>query len=144
MLSKPLIHKGFTLIELMIALAIVGILSALALPSYREYVIKGKVQEATSGLADYRSKMEQFYQNNRTYLDTDGKCGALASNKIGDYFTFSCQAIDAENYTLNATSKSSVGLDDGYAYSLNNTGVKTSQYGSQSSSSCWITSKAGC
>jgi len=69
----PISDHGFTLIELMITIAIIGILSAIALPAYNEYVIRGKIVEATATLAGHRVKMEQFFQDNRTYV---GACAA--------------------------------------------------------------------
>ena len=136
--------KGFTLIELLIAVAIVGILASLALPSYREYIVKGKIQDATSNLLDYKMKMEQFYQNNRTYLDTSNNCGALPSTKVGDYFSFSCVASDSEHYVLTATNKSGIGLDEGYAYTLNESGNRTSNYAGTTNNSCWLLTKNVC
>src|SRR3989449_7965409 len=58
---------GFTLIELMVAIAIVAILAAIALPNYTDYVRRGKIQEATSTLLAMRTKMEQYFQDNRSY-----------------------------------------------------------------------------
>jgi len=61
-------QQGFTLLELLVVLAIIGILSAIAIPAYRDYVIRGKIMEATSNLGDMRIKLEQFYQDNRTFV----------------------------------------------------------------------------
>ena len=57
---------GFTLIEVMIVVAIVAILSAIAIPSYRNYVIRGKIPEATSNLSGQAVKMEQYFEDNKT------------------------------------------------------------------------------
>ena len=61
---------GFTLIELMIAVAIVGILVAIAYPQYVEYVRKGKRAECRSALLLGAQKMEKFYSNNNQYPTT--------------------------------------------------------------------------
>jgi len=66
-------QSGFTLIEVMIAVAIVGILIAIALPSYRNYVIRGKLVAGTNALANMRAQMEQYYQDNRTYATVSAR-----------------------------------------------------------------------
>lgn len=60
-------RSGFTLIEVMVTVAIVAILAAIALPLYTDYVRRGKLPEATSNLLALRTKMEQFYLDNRNY-----------------------------------------------------------------------------
>ncbi len=59
--------RGFSLIELMIVVAVDAILSAVAIPSYRDYTIRAQLVEAINSLADMRVRMEQFYADNRTY-----------------------------------------------------------------------------
>ena len=76
-------QKGFTLIELMIVVVVIGILSAIAMPAYTDYVKRGKAAEATATLADMRIKMEQFFQDNRTYIG-----GACAPTSTVKYFTY--------------------------------------------------------
>ena len=69
--------RGFTLIELMFTVAIMAILAAIALPSYSDYVRRGRLTETLSAMAGMRVKMEQFFQDNRTYAGA-GAAGTVA------------------------------------------------------------------
>ncbi|MGE5649003.1 MAG: type IV pilin protein, partial [Bacillota bacterium] len=60
--------SGFTLIELMVTVAVVAIIAAVAMPSYRDYVIRGKIPQATNNLSTLRAQLEQYYQDNQTYV----------------------------------------------------------------------------
>jgi type IV pilus assembly protein PilE len=140
---KRTFAQGFTLIELMVVVAIVAILAAVAVPSYRDYVRRGQLPEAFTYLADYRVKLEQYYQDNRAY-STDGNCGTGAAwatfAPAGvKYFTFSCATAGTfQTYTLTATG--SAGQATGHTFTLTNDGVKktTSFKGSSSSATCWL------
>ena len=81
-------QSGFTLIELMIVVAIVGILATIAYPSYSDYVIRGRIPEATSALAAKRVQLEQFFQDNRTYVGAPA-CAADDAT-TSRFFNFSC------------------------------------------------------
>lgn len=128
-------HKGFTLIELMIVVAIIGLLASIAIPAYQDYVKKGKAAEATSALADARVKMEQFFQDNRTY--EDGPCTTLAAGK---YFSYDCGAPDATTYTITAT-----GLDDmdNFEFTIDQDNARSSKYDGTVGGTCWLTNKSG-
>ena len=132
--------RGFTLIELMITVAIIAILAAIALPNYTQYVVRGKIAEGTSELAQWRNRMERFFQDNRTF---DGGCDATkpASTK---YFTYSCVAAD-ESYTLTATGIAAQGVN-GYVYTVNESNARaTTQFaGVATSATCWQTRPGGC
>jgi len=85
---------GFTLIELMITVTIVAILAAIAYPSYRSYVMRGQVVNATNGLTAMAANMERYYQDNRTYSGTSGGLTppCLPPGVTYGSFTVSCPA----------------------------------------------------
>ncbi len=66
---------GFTLIEVMITVAIIAILAAVALPNYIDYVTRSRLVEAKSNLSDMRTRLEQYFLDNRSY---PGACVAYA------------------------------------------------------------------
>jgi len=133
--------RGFTLIELMIVVAIVAILASVALPNYNAYVMRGKITEATAGLAGKRVQMEQFFQDNRTYV------GAPACNNdttTSRYFDFSCAgAATAVAYVLQADGKASMA---NFLYTIDQAGARTSvitEPGWAGNGTCWAVRKGG-
>ncbi|HEX6020329.1 MAG TPA: type IV pilin protein [Burkholderiaceae bacterium] len=146
-------EAGFTLIEVMIAMVVIAILAAVAIPSYRSYVRRGQLAEAFTTLADARVKMEQYYQDNKFYgaAANSTACPTLptlgAFPVVGKYFTVSCGSLGAapaQTYTLTATGTG--GLTTGYAYTVNHNGTKgtTSFDGQSSSAVCWLTKGGSC
>lgn len=137
-------HNGFTLIELMIVVAIIGIISSIAFPAYQDYVARGKITEATSGLSDLRIKLEQYYQDNRTYAGyVDASCNLTSNGNPAinsDNFTFAC-ASNADTYTITATGSGTAGMS-GYSYDINQSNVKNSTVPG-GSGACWIMKKGG-
>jgi type IV pilus assembly protein PilE len=141
-------QKGFTLIELMIVVVIVGILAAIALPNYTDYVTRGKIPDATSGLASKRVQMEQYFQDNRTYANVGALLapGCVADSTTSQYFTFSCVAGSqtATTYTLQAVG---TGAMAGFNYTVDQNNLKgsniTASGWAASSATCWVTKKGG-
>ena len=125
--------KGFTLIELMIVLVVIGILTAVALPAYNNYVTRGKLAEAVSTLSDGRVKMEQYFQDNRTYVG--GPTPAATTN-----FTYATSNLSTTTYTITATGTGSVSA---YSYTIdqNNTRTSTTPWGN--SATCWVINTGG-
>lgn len=107
-------QQGFTLIEAMIVVALLGILMAIGMPQYNDYLRRGQVAEATSTLAEMRVRLEQSYQDNRHYGDNDTAtataCGpAMPTDRR--FFTYSCVTAPAattpdQAYTITATGAS--------------------------------------
>jgi type IV pilus assembly protein PilE len=140
--------NGFTLIELMVTVAIIGILAAVAIPNYADYVTRGRIPDATSALAAKRVQMEQFFQDNHTYVNAPA-CNSDSSTS--KYFTFDCGGVygvagTATLYTIEAVG---TGPMTGFVYTIdqNNTKATTMTSGAPSgwtgSTSCWVTKKGG-
>src|SRR6266513_1938408 len=97
---------GFTLIEVMITVAIVAVLASIALPLYTDYITRSKIQEATTTLLAQRTKMEQYFQDQRTYV---GACDPLNPSTVAPvptglkYFTVACSNVASNTYTITAT-----------------------------------------
>lgn len=135
--------KGFTLIELMIVVVVVGILASIALPSYSSYVQRSKITEATTNLSSLRVSMEQWYQDNRTYLNGTA-CGvAMPSGAAVKYFTFTCAAT-AGTYLITATGTSGMA---GFSYTIDQANSRATTalpagWGTPPAD-CWATNKGG-
>ena len=130
-------HSGFTLIEVMIVVAIVAILAAVALPSYSDYIRRGKVMDAVSGLSDMRIRVEQWFQDNRTYA---GACAAPASSP---HFVFTCPTANATQFTIVATGQNDM---VGFTYSIDQDSNRTTSAFPGVSGlpkSCWVLKKDG-
>jgi type IV pilus assembly protein PilE len=117
-----------------------GILASIAIPAYQDYVKKGRAAEATATLADLRIKMEQCFQDNRSYA----ACAAFCAPTAGAVnFAYACAAAPAAlTYQINAAGVAGKGMS-GFAYSINQDNAKTSTYDGVSSTTCWLTSKSG-
>ena len=122
---------GFTLIELLIAIVIVGILTALAVPSYRDYLRRGAVEDGVANIGSGRVAIEQFFLDNRTFVGAP--CPADA-----DHFTMAC-AFTAATYDITATGSGNVA---GFVYTLDESGARSTA-GPWGSGACWITRKGG-
>jgi type IV pilus assembly protein PilA len=84
------VQKGFTLIELMIVIAIIGILAAIAIPAYQNYTIRAQVTEGLSLSDPYKTAIAEFYQNNGTFpsgVSANGSATTIPMgvNTVGKY-----------------------------------------------------------
>ncbi|HEY4542335.1 MAG TPA: type IV pilin protein [Noviherbaspirillum sp.] len=138
-------NAGFTLIELLVAVAIIGILAAIALPSYTQYVQRSRIAEATGELSIARVRLEQFYQDNRHYGSTDSTCGNGIGTASMQFFDLSCRWGDTNNnqsFVITATGK---GAMDGFSFTLDDDNARqTTAFPGDNGvpRACWI-SRAG-
>ncbi len=145
--GRPAPSRGFTLIEVMIAVAIVAILSAVAYPSYRDYIVRGQLVDATTALATFRADMERHYQDNRSFatvgdFTTPCAAGEAASRTVGN-FVIDCSAVAAESYTLRATGSGPV---SGFTFTVTHQDVRATTavptgFGYATCASRWILKK---
>ena len=80
------VQQGFTLIELMIVVAIVGILAALALPAYQDYVVRSKVSEAMARLAESKTSVAEYYSANSNVTTFPATAASVGINEVGVHY----------------------------------------------------------
>jgi type IV pilus assembly protein PilE len=132
-LSTPQPAQGFSLIELMIAVAVIGILLSVAVPGYMDHVRRSRAVEAVSQLATWGSRMEQSYLDNRNY--GDGACRVAVP--VAQHYTMSCALTNAgQGFTLTATAQ--INSEGTYTLSEGNQKTTTQFKGTSSSKPCWL------
>ena len=122
--------RGFTLIEIMITVVIIGVLAAIAIPSYQDYVRRGYVVDGTNALATMRADMERYFQDNRTYAGTSGglvpPCDAtvVASKRTFGNFVVTCPAPNAPTATTYTLRAAGSGPANGAIYTIDYQNVR--------------------
>jgi type IV pilus assembly protein PilE len=151
--ARPPLGDGFTLIELMITVAVIAILAAIAIPAYGDYVRRSKITEAASSLSDMRNRLEQYFLDNRQFpvncipaATGPAPVGSIYLPGGTQYFTFTCAFPSATTYTVTATGIATKGMGN-FAYTINEAnarGTASLPSGwSGAGSSCWVTNKGG-
>ena len=137
-------HQGFTLIEVMIVVAIVAILAAIAIPSYTEYIQRSRIIEATSTLSSMRVKMEQYFQDNRSYL-LACTAGTVAPTPTGTFFDYVCTIpAGGRTFLVTATGKAAM-LNFGFTIDQSNNQLTTAVPSNWTlpAVQCWVKKRDG-
>lgn len=111
---------GFTLIEAIIILVMLGILSAIAIPSFSRYASRGRLVEATNALIDYHARMERFHREHRSY-SRGNECGAVPPTNLSGFKLGCTVGADGGTYIATATG---VGTTAGFAYTIDQSNVR--------------------
>lgn len=119
--------SGFTLIELMITVAIVAILAAVAYPSYLNYIRKGKRATAQAALMELASKEQTYLLDRRVYSDSLTTLGFNAPKEIENDYTFSATKADGPppTFTITATPSTALQAKGEQTLTIDQVGTKT-------------------
>ena len=129
--------RGMTLIELVVVVSIIALLATIAVPSYRQFLLKSHRAEAKAALLNLAAAQEKFYLQNNTYttvLTTAPPTGlGLPATTENGYFTVAIDAANAAGFTATATAAGGQAQDSSCAtFTINQAGARTA-----TSSSCW-------
>ena len=132
-------NQGFSLIELMIALAIGAIIAAIAVPAYRDHILRARIPQATSTLSSLAMRLEQHYQDNHDY-GGDEICSVTMPDDA--FFTFQCAAENnGQSFLLTASGKRPGEMAD-FIFTLDQNGnartTKLPEAWGTTPANCWI------
>jgi type IV pilus assembly protein PilE len=136
--------RGFTLIEILVVVLIIGALAAIAIPQYDSYIARGRIAEGISMLSELQLRQEQVYQDNRAYSN------GMTPRVAGEYWTGTCVTANTnQTFTCTVTPTTSSGI--GYVFTVDQAGTKATTatapaiagWTVPSPAACWVRTKAG-
>jgi len=128
---------GFTLIEVMIVVIIVGVLAAIAIPQYQAYVMRSNRTEGQALLTEAAARQERYFTQNSTYADTVAKLGYASANSQNNLYTLSIPVFTAVTFELRADPINQQANDvDCGRLELTHTGEKRAS-GPDGADECW-------
>ena len=154
-------RNGFTLIEVMIVVAIVALLAMVAIPAYTDHIRRGKLAEGTSALLGMKIKMEQYFADNRSYTTPGAPVidACVANSSVPkptlQYFTIDCDTPARTGTTFTITANGGTAGDGtlaGLSFTINQAGARATvvasgstmdKAGYQSNANCWTMRKGG-
>lgn len=128
--------RGFTLIEAMIVVAVLGIIVALGYPSYRDQVIKSRRAEGMSALLELADRMERYYSDKGTYAGATPANIFRTTTEKGNY-QLSIDSQDAIAFEISATPLGGQTQDKCHTFILHSDGRKEVKDGTLSATDCW-------
>ena len=133
-------QHGMTLIELMAVVMVIGILGMIAIPSYRQYIMRAHRTEAKAALMRLQTNQERFYLANRTYSDDPVALGFAGSITERGAYALTIAGANATGYTATATPRAGGSIDmrndaQCTSFSITETGVRTAT--GTTAATCW-------
>jgi type IV pilus assembly protein PilE len=133
-------EKGMSLVELMTVVVIVGVLASIAVPGYRQYLLRANRSDAKNALMQVQSAQEKFYLQNNRYAGTVAALGTPGTTTNGYYsITIAPGALGDQSYTATAEAVAGAGQTDDTKcgkFSITETGKKDAT-GTLGSGPCW-------